>query len=51
VGDVIYVDFKRKRRIDPEWMAEQERQFNRMMVDQDTPTPDEYYNTAPSDCE
>ncbi|MHA2065270.1 MAG: hypothetical protein ACXABY_12915 [Candidatus Thorarchaeota archaeon] len=51
MGDVIYVDFKRKRRIDPEWMAEQERQFNRMMVDQDTPTPDEYYNTAPSDCE
>lgn len=51
MGDVVYVDFKRRRRIDPEWLAEQEEQFSRMMRDGDTPTPDEYYNNAPRDVE
>lgn len=51
MGNVIHVDFKRKRRIDPDWLAEQERLFSVMMKDADTPTADEYYGSAPSDSE
>jgi hypothetical protein len=51
MGDVIHVDFKRKVRRETTWLDEQERLFSEAMKDSDTPTADEYYNLAPSDCE
>lgn len=50
MGDLIHVNFKTKRRIDPSWLQEQEDQFSRMMKEPE-PTPDEYYGNTPSDSE
>ena len=51
MGDVIYVDFRNKRRVSETWLQMQERLFSQAMKDQDTPTPEEYYGVAPSDSE
>jgi hypothetical protein len=51
MGNVVYVDFKRRCRVSAIWLMEQERLFTRMMVDRETPTPEEYYGNAPSDSE
>jgi hypothetical protein len=51
LGEVIYVDFKRKCRVEKTWLDEEEAKFMAAMRDLDTPTADEYYGSTPSDSE
>jgi len=51
MGQIIHIDFKNRVRRDATWLEEQERLFSEAMKDGDTPTADEYYGNAPSDCE